>query len=124
MGDSDLAGLKAMLPAMLSVIEEARVNDLELVAEGDAVTARFNHSITLHDGSTTAHRGLAYYRLADGKIVVNDVMLVPDMMQVLGPLMAPPPGAHVPKRFTSALQTRTQTSVMRVEIRVPSPNPP
>ena len=39
MGDADLAGLKAMLPAMLSVIEEARVNDLELVAEGDALTA-------------------------------------------------------------------------------------
>jgi hypothetical protein len=90
MGDADLAGLKAMLPAMLSVMKEARVDDLELVAEGDAVTARFNHSITLHDGSTTTHRALAYYRLADGKIVVNDVMFVPDMMQVLGPLMAPP----------------------------------
>jgi hypothetical protein len=37
---------------------------------------------------------MAYYRLADGKIVVNDVMSVPDMLHVLGPLMAPPPGAQ------------------------------
>ena len=53
--------------------------------------ARFNRSITFHDGSTTTHRALAYYRLADGKIVVNDVMFVPDVMLALGPLMAPPP---------------------------------
>jgi len=32
---------------------------------------------------------MAYYRLADGKIVVNSVMFVPDLMQVLGPFMAP-----------------------------------
>jgi hypothetical protein len=31
---------------------------------------------------------MAYYRLADGKIVVNGVMFVPDLMQVLGPFMA------------------------------------
>jgi hypothetical protein len=30
------------------------------------------------------------YRLADGRIVVNDVMHDPDLMQVLGPLLAPP----------------------------------
>jgi hypothetical protein len=69
--------------------EFSRIDDLELVAEGDAVVARFNHSITLHDGSTTTHRALAYYRLADGKIVVNDVMFVPDLMQVMAGLMAP-----------------------------------
>ena len=35
-------------------------------------------------------RGLwAYYRLADGRIVVNDVMFDPDLIQVLGPLLAP-----------------------------------
>jgi hypothetical protein len=37
---------------------------------------------------------MAHYRLADDKIVVNDVMSVPDMFQVLGPHMAPPSGAH------------------------------
>jgi hypothetical protein len=37
---------------------------------------------------------MAYYRLADGKIVVNDVMFAPDLFQVLGALMTPPPGAQ------------------------------
>jgi hypothetical protein len=59
-----------------------------VAAEGDAVFARFNYMGTLPDGSTTRSRGLAYYRLADGKIVVNDVMFVPDLMQVLGGFMA------------------------------------
>src|ERR1017187_1919841 len=91
MGDADLAAFKAMSPAMGSVMKDARMDDLELVAEGDAVFARFNFSFTLPDGSTTTSRTMAYYRLADGKIVVNDVMAVPDIFQVLGPLMAPPP---------------------------------
>ena len=32
---------------------------------------------------------MAYYRLADGRITVNDLMFVPDLMQALGPFMAP-----------------------------------
>jgi hypothetical protein len=59
------------------------------------VFARFNHVITLADGSTSTSRALAYYRLHAGKIVINDVMFDPDLMKVLGPLMAPPAG-HVP----------------------------
>ncbi len=94
MPGADLAAFKAMTAAMLSVMKDARIDDLELVAEGDAVLARFNHSVTLHDGSTTTARALAYYRLADGKIVVNDVMFAPDLLQVLGALMAPPPGTQ------------------------------
>ena len=35
-------------------------------------------------------RTIAYYRIANGKIAVNDVMCDPDMMQVLGPLLALP----------------------------------
>ena len=44
MGDADLAAFKAMVPAMASVMKDVRIDDLELVAEGDAVFA----------GSTTA----------------------------------------------------------------------
>lgn len=76
------------------MIKEARKDDLEPVAEGDAVFAGSNYVITLYDGSTTTYRALAYYRLADGEIVVTDVMTVPDMFQVLGALMAPPPRAQ------------------------------
>jgi len=46
-------------------------------------------AIPLPDGTTTTSRAMAYYRLADGKIVVNDVMFVPDLMQLLGPFLAP-----------------------------------
>jgi hypothetical protein len=77
----------------MSVIKQQRADDPELVAEGDAVFARFNHVVTLHDGSTTTHRALAYYGLVDGKIAVNDVMFDPDLMKVMGAMMAPPPGA-------------------------------
>jgi hypothetical protein len=82
-----------MVTATTAMVKEQRVDEEELVAEVDAVFARFNYTITLPDGSTTTARALAYYRLADGRIAVNDVMFDPDPMKVLGPLMAPPPGA-------------------------------
>jgi hypothetical protein len=78
---------------MLAVIKNARIDDLELAAERDALFARFNCSFTLPDGTTTTCRTMAYYRLADGKIGVNDAMSAPDMFQVLGPHLAPPAGA-------------------------------
>ena len=92
LGGADLAGTKAMLAALGSVLVEERFEDEEMVAEGDAVFVRFNHVITLADGSTSTARALAYYRLAGGKISINDVMFDPDLMKVLGPLMAPPAG--------------------------------
>jgi hypothetical protein len=36
--------------------------------------------------------GAITYRLADGKIVAQDVMTDPDLTPVLGPLLAPPDG--------------------------------
>jgi predicted SnoaL-like aldol condensation-catalyzing enzyme len=91
MGGAALAGLKAMVAATSAALREQRFEDEELVADGDAVFARFNFTVTLPEGSTATARALAYYRLADGKIVVNDVLFDPDLMSVLGPLMAPPP---------------------------------
>jgi ketosteroid isomerase-like protein len=75
---------------MSAALRGQRFEDEEMVAEGDAVFARFNYIVTLPDGSIASARALAYYRLADGRIVVNDVMFDPDLMPVLGPLMAPP----------------------------------
>jgi len=46
----------------------------------------------LLDGSTTKRRSFVHRRLADGKIVVQDVMTNPDMMPVLAQLLAPPTG--------------------------------
>jgi len=91
LGGADLAGLKAMVAATSAALREQRFEDEELAAEGDAVFARFNYIVTRPDGSTVTARALAYYRLAAGRIVVNDVMFDPDLMSVLGPLMAPAP---------------------------------
>jgi hypothetical protein len=62
------------------------------VAEGEGSVRPFNYTCTLPDGSTSTSRAVAYYLLADGKIVINDVMFVPDLMQVLGPYIAPTAG--------------------------------
>ena len=85
MGGADIAGIKAMLAATGEVLKERRFEDEEFVAEGDAVFARFNYVLTLSDGTATTVRAMAYCRLANGRIVVNDVMSDPDLMQVLGP---------------------------------------
>jgi ketosteroid isomerase-like protein len=90
MGGADASGVKGMLTALNATLRGQRFEDEELMAEGDVVTARFNHILTLPDGSTVEARTLAYYRLVDGRIAVNDVMSVPDLMEVLGPLMALP----------------------------------
>ena len=87
----DIAGLKAMTTALHAAVGEARTGSLEMVAEGDAVFARFDYAITLPDGTDRTSRGLAYYHLTDGRIDVNDVMMMPDLHEVLGPLMGPPP---------------------------------
>ena len=80
-----------MVAATSAALKEQRFEHEEFAADGDAVSARFNYTAALPDGSTTTVRALAYYRLADGRIVVNDVMFDPDLMSVLGPLIAPPP---------------------------------
>ena len=41
------------------------------------------------DGSERTSRVLAYYHLTGGRIDVNGVMMVPELHDVLGPLMAP-----------------------------------
>ena len=51
--------------------------------------ARFNCSIALPDGSTTTARKISFFRLSGGKIQLNDVMMVPNVLKVLGPLLAP-----------------------------------
>jgi predicted ester cyclase len=89
MGDADLATFKTMLPAMASVMP-ARVMEIEdLVAEGDAVVARFTFQWTLASGERVAGRGLTYYRLADGRIVEDDPITTPDLTQALAAQLQP-----------------------------------
>jgi predicted ester cyclase len=90
MGGSDLAGFKAMFPAMAAVISGMRFNIVNLVAEGDAVVARYTSEITLATGKKIDGRGLTYYSLANGKIVEDDPIQTPDLTQELAALMPPP----------------------------------
>jgi predicted ester cyclase len=90
MGVTDLAGFKAMWPAMGAVIPSMRLDIVDLVAEGDAVVARVTTEITLVNGKKIDGRGLIFYRLADGKIVETDPFEKPDLTQELAALMPSP----------------------------------
>jgi predicted ester cyclase len=92
MGGTDLAGFKAMLPGMEAAMPERRMEIKDLVAEGDAVVARFNYEMTLSTGKMLSARGLTYYRLADGRIVEDDPITTPDLMQAVAAEMPPPAG--------------------------------
>lgn len=77
MAGDDLGRLKAAITSTLAAVKEQRFDEIEMVAEGDAVFARVNYVVTLPDGSTKAERGLLYYRVVDGRIVANDMMSAP-----------------------------------------------
>jgi SnoaL-like domain len=61
MGGGDLASVKASLASMSAVVKESRFDIQELVAEGDAVVARYTIGLTLPDGSTISARGITWY---------------------------------------------------------------
>jgi predicted ester cyclase len=92
MGGTDLAGFKAMLPGMGAAMPARQMEIKDLVAEGDAVVARFTYEITLATGKKVSARGLTYYGLADGRIVEDDPITTPDLMQALAAEMPPPAG--------------------------------
>jgi len=79
-----LAGLSAALPDRRFGIED-------LVAEGDAVVARYTAEMRDGSGKPISFRGLTFYRLTAGKIVEDDPITTPDLAQELGPLLGPPP---------------------------------
>jgi len=89
MGGMDVAGFKATLAAMAAAIPGRTFEIADLVAEGDAVVARFTWAYTLAGGEKISGRGLTYYGLANGKITEDDPITTPDLMQTLGPLLAP-----------------------------------
>jgi predicted SnoaL-like aldol condensation-catalyzing enzyme len=85
----DLAGFKGMLPGLAAVLPERGFDIEELIADGNAVVARYTSEMRLQDGKTISVRGLTYYRLADGKIVEDDPITTPELTAVLGPLLSP-----------------------------------
>jgi predicted ester cyclase len=87
MGTTDLAGYKVALPGLGAVVPNMQFDIEDLVAEGDAVVARWTAEVTHTTGKKISLRGLTYYRLADGKIVDDDWISTPDLMQELSRLM-------------------------------------
>ena len=76
-GADNIAALKAAIADYHASVSDARIEVLAMAAEGDAVFARLRIIATGPDGTTTTSRGLGYYRVVDGKIVMNDVLSVP-----------------------------------------------
>ncbi len=55
--EGDRAGGKALAAALNAAVREQLFDIEDLVAERDAVVARFNYRVTLPDGSMTTGRG-------------------------------------------------------------------
>jgi ketosteroid isomerase-like protein len=85
-----LEEFKGMLAGLSAALPDRRFDIEDLVAEGDAVVARFTAE-TRGSGKTISYRGLTFYRLAGGKIVEDDPVTTPDLAQELGPLLGSPP---------------------------------
>jgi len=92
MTGADLAAFKGFLTGMKSALTDLRFEIDDLVAEGDSVVARWKMEAT-HTGSlmgeaptgkTISARGLTYYRLDSGRIVEDDPLSTPDLLQELG----------------------------------------
>ena len=85
----DLPAFKEMLAGLVAALPERHFDVEELIAEADAVVARFTLEMRDAGGKTVSVRGLTYYRLADGKIVEDDPITTPELTSALGPLIAP-----------------------------------
>lgn len=85
----DLPAFKGMLRGLVAALPERHFDIEELIAEGDAVVARYTNEMRDAAGNTISVRGLTYYRFADGRIVEDDPITSPDLAAELGPLLAP-----------------------------------
>ncbi len=88
----DLAAFKGFLAGMSAALSDVQMDIDDLVAEGDAVVARWRMG-AIHTGSLMGEaptgkrvnsRGLTYYRLENGRIVEDDPLSSPDLLQALG----------------------------------------
>jgi predicted SnoaL-like aldol condensation-catalyzing enzyme len=86
MGGMDRGGFKSWL-SVASAGPGGRTEIQELVAEGDVVVARFTYAIKLPDRDEITARGLAWYRLSNGRIVEDDAITTPDLRQVFASQM-------------------------------------
>lgn len=96
---SDHQAFKRFVAGFNSALSGLTFEIVDLVAEDDKVVSRWTAQGT-HTGSMMgespsgkqiAVRGLTYYRLANGKIVEDEPINTPDLMQALGIPTPPQP---------------------------------
>ena len=85
---ADLPAFKEMLAGLAAALPERRFDVEELIAEADAVVARFALDLRDPDGKTISARGLSYFRLADGRIVEDDPITTPELGSLIAPALA------------------------------------
>jgi predicted ester cyclase len=81
MGTTGPASYEQALQGLAGVIPQMQFDVEDLVAEGDAVVARWSCQAAHVSGQTISLRGLTYYRLTDGRIVEDDWVSTPDLLQ-------------------------------------------
>jgi predicted ester cyclase len=86
---TDREATKGVFTALRAALPGLRFQIENLVAEGDAVVARFTIEATIA-GKPGSGQGLTYYGLANGRIVEDDPITVPDLASILGSQMSPP----------------------------------
>ena len=86
---ANLAAFKGFLPAIIT-LPVRRVDVEDLVAEGDAVVARYTMEMGNAAGETVSARGLTSYRLAGGTIVEDEPITTRDLVQEPRRLMPSP----------------------------------
>jgi hypothetical protein len=86
---ADLEAFRGFLPEITS-LPVRRLDIEDLVAEGDAVVARFTLELGNAAGETVSARGMTYYRLANGRIVEDEPITTPDLVQELRKLLPSP----------------------------------
>lgn len=87
MGNIGRDAMRGLL-GQISGVGSWQMPDVELIAEGDVVVARFTLEITDNQGAKVSAQGLTFYRLVDGMIVEDEPFTRPDLAQMLG--IAPP----------------------------------
>jgi predicted SnoaL-like aldol condensation-catalyzing enzyme len=93
MGVTNRDGFKAVVSGLKAAIPVRDFEIEDLVAEGDSVVLRGNMNFTLASGKKTSARVITYYRLANGKIVVDEPITMPPLTEVLGGMMPPKSGS-------------------------------
>jgi len=86
-----LEAFKGMLAGLSTALPDRSFDIKDLIAEGDAVVARYTAEMRDGSGTTISFRGLTFYRLTGSKIVEDDPITTPDLAQELGPLLGSPP---------------------------------